>query len=217
MDVTRRIGKRKGGSRTGPLRRRTSCRGGVGQRICPPSYGGRLFDGKNGGRDGSPHPRGQGKGGRIPNPPQCGSHRTSRRRATTGVAPTEGGMGSCIREDDGRGRAVRDLPLRGSHRTRRRRATTRVAPTEIGFDGEWGRAGLKPAPTEKGLSVGGVGKMGLRHLRGHGRGTGGSRTAGMRESSNTTETGMDSRGCGKNGGRDGSPHARGHGEGTGGF
>ena len=56
----------------------------------------------------------------------------------------EEGMGPRIREDDGSGRGDPEPPLRVSHRTIRRRATTGVGPTE------------------KGLSVGGVGKMGSR-------------------------------------------------------
>ena len=53
-------------------------------------------------------------------------------------------MGSRPREDNGRGRAVPEPSLRRSRRTRRRWATTRVAPTETG------------------MGVGGVGKMGPR-------------------------------------------------------
>ena len=67
------------------------------------------------------------------------------------------------------GGQVSNLPL-GSCRTRRRRATTGVVPKETGSDGERRRAGLKPAPTEKGLSVGGVVKMGPRMREDDGRG-----------------------------------------------
>ena len=152
--------------------------------------GGRLFAGKRVGEgvhQGRPYGgrvRWRKGGGQVSNLP-LGSCRTRRRRATTRVAPTEGGMGSCIREDTGRGgrfpnrRYVgvaehdvdgqpQGLSLRRRHvgRDVDRGEEGRFAYPPLRLVGSWivwrERAGFEPAPTEKGLVVGGVVKMDSR-------------------------------------------------------